>query len=207
MPVDSTTSSYPGYGADIEEEEIPSYAASTSRQPGPSSSSQTPTADISFRQLGVADAYNQQPPSYRAAQVSAADQNQPGQLNRTPSAQHTRDHVLRKAVGSGRGLDKIREKINKGGDPAAQSSNNQHNAFHKAALALEPNVDAVDVLKAALGQDRLRDALNARDKSGQKPADLAAERAAKAGNTNERREFEAMTYRLGPAAVQGTDRQ
>jgi hypothetical protein len=124
-----------------------------------------------------------------------------------PGLPRSRDHVLRQAVQSNRGLDQIREKLNKGGDPAAQSRTHKQNAFHKAAIAIKPDVDAVDVLKEALDRDRLRAALNSRDQNGQKPVDLAAESAATATNRRAQRRFQEMTYRLDPAAVRETDRQ
>jgi hypothetical protein len=182
------------------DEETPSYAGFTSHQAVASSSSQAPTTDFSYQQRGVPDAYNQQPPSYRAAQFSAAGENQGVQLNLSTSAQLKRDHVLRQAVGLARGLDKIQEKIDKGGNPAAQSRIHGQNAFHKAALANTPDVDAVHVLKnaLALNPNRLREALNARDRNGQKPADIAAEKAATATTRSERRTFQEMSYQLNP---------
>jgi hypothetical protein len=193
------------------------------RAAGPSSQSETtqelPAYSDSNRRLprtmaAPRDGYTQTPPSFLAAQYSQ-DQSQ-NTTNPPPSSsksrlsalrpkksQEQRDHKLRSVVGSNdaseSGLQAIRRQLDKGANPAAQSRVHSENAFHKAAKAPNAAPDVVDVLKSALGPEELYNALNARNKDGMKPADIAAGRQAKA-RSGSRREttLQRISYRLEP---------
>jgi hypothetical protein len=195
MPVPSISSSHSG---EIDEE-LPSYTAGPSSHHAVAGSSSQPVEGGSSYNPHGTDAYQQQPPSYLATTYAGAGESESARPNLSPAQQQKRDHVLRNTVASGRDLGKVREKINKGGDPTGTSSKHAQNAFHKAALAPNPKVDTVDVLKGAVGdQDRLHAALRSQDKDGRSPVDIATDRAAQTRDPREKSQLQAMAYRLDP---------
>jgi hypothetical protein len=164
-----------------------------------------------YQQSGrTGDAYREAPPSYTVAAHGRAPgyQEQLPDLSsqahppdyRSPKEQHLRGHLLRGAITGERGITKIKEKINKGGDPTSPSKKQGQNAFHKAALANSRSaVDVVDVLKENLSGEALYGALTARDKNGNRPVDLASDRHAKArNNSQEQTDLQKLSYRLEP---------